>query len=132
MGALTRQLLKTTLMLLGAAALMGLPSDSGAYDFYSDTTQPDGRGNCASCHELAVGGFMKRGVLHGVHEEKATGTCRLCHTSTGDVPRLVSSGVVGGLGCIGCHGQPLDTGETKGAGLRLHHARAGVPPDSSG
>jgi hypothetical protein len=132
MRTLTKRLLKMTLVFLGGVALAGLTPDVRAYEFYSDTTQPDGRGNCASCHELAIGGFMGRGTLHGAHETNATGTCRLCHTSTGDVPRLGSSGVVGGLGCNGCHGQPLGTGATTGAGLRSHHARAGVPPDQAG
>jgi len=106
--------------------------DVRGYDFYSDTTAPDGLGNCASCHEGGAGGFIGRNSLHGAHDVSATGTCRRCHTSTGDVPRLGSSGIVGGLGCIGCHGQVLPTGGSSGAGLRLHHLMANVPADPAG
>lgn len=125
-------LLGTVLAFLVIVALSAWFRDLRAYNVYSDTSQTDGMGNCASCHELPVGGFFSRGILHGAHEAKATGTCRLCHTSTGDVPRLGSSGVTGGLGCIGCHGQPLITGGSSGAGLRRHHALANVPADIGG
>ncbi len=103
-----------------------------AYDYYSNYGEPDGLGNCASCHEPGPGGFVGRGPLHGAHTTFATSTCQLCHTQQGDVPRLNSSGVTGGLGCIGCHGQPLPAGSHSGAGLRLHHTRANAPADQNG
>jgi hypothetical protein len=121
--------LHLTLVFLGAVALSGLLWKVAAYQLYSDNTQPDGFGNCASCHELLpAGGFQSRGPLHDAHLANAfiQVTCTFCHTSTGDVPRLNSSGMTGGLGCVGCHGQPLSTGASSGAGLRRHHARTGV------
>jgi hypothetical protein len=123
--------LRLTLVFLGAVALSGLLWKVAAYQFYSDNTQPDGFGNCATCHETLPngGGFWggpNSGPLHIAHQNNATGTCRLCHTSTGDVPQLNSSSATGGVGCIGCHGQPLGTGVSSGAGLRRHHARSGV------
>lgn len=123
--------LQRVLVFLGVALLSGLLWKVAAYDVYSDSSAPDGRGNCASCHELTSGGFQSRGLLHEAHLALATSTCRLCHTNTGDVPRLDSSGEAGGLGCIGCHGQPLAIGPS-GAGLRLHHTRAGAPADQNG
>ena len=126
--------LRLTLVFLGAVAFSGLLWRLAAYQYYSDIGQPDGFGNCASCHEtLASGGFWggpNSGPLHIAHQNDATGTCRLCHTSTGDVPSLNSSSA--GVGCIGCHGQPLGTGTPSGAGLRRHHALAGAPADQNG
>ena len=101
-----------------------------AYDSYSNASEPDGLGNCASCHELSIGGFQGRGALHDAHTASATSTCLLCHTQQGDIPRLNSSG--SGVGCIGCHGQPLLGGGSSGAGLRLHHQAAGVGADQNG
>lgn len=131
---LTRRsaVLQFTLAFIGAALASGLLWRLGAYDYYSDFNAPDGLGNCASCHEQGAGGFLGRGPLHEAHNASATTNCRLCHTSTGDVPRLDSSGEVGGVGCIGCHGQPLATLVSSGAGLRLHHANASVPADPNG
>lgn len=124
--------LQFVLVFLAAAALSGLVWRLSAYDFYSDLNAPDSLGNCASCHEAGPGGFIGRGPLHQAHTVSATSNCKLCHTSTGDVPRLGSSGEVGGVGCIGCHGQPLATLVSSGAGLRLHHANANVPADPNG
>jgi len=101
-----------------------------AYDAYSNSSASDGIGNCASCHELAVGGFQGRGALHDAHVDSATGNCQLCHTQTGDIPSLNVSGE--GVSCIGCHGQPLAGGGSSGAGLKRHHTAAGVGPDSDG
>jgi hypothetical protein len=78
--------------------------------------------SCYSCHP----GFFNRGALHNplhVGSTKMTNTCTLCHTSTGDIPRTNTSGADPGHACNGCH---------TGPGLRLHHAAAGVPADSTG
>ncbi len=117
---------------LALLALAALPGDLRAYPLYSDASQDDGLGNCASCHELSVGGFRRRAALHDAHVNNATATCQLCHTATGDVPLLGSSGESGGVGCIGCHGLPLATGQSTGAGLRRHHALRLVRPDQNG
>ena len=126
------RLLKHLLVLLLVALVSGFMWKMSAYDYYSNFTKPDGLGNCASCHELAVGGFQGRSTLHRAHTNLATSTCQLCHTQTGDIPRLSVSGEPGGVGCIGCHGQPLVGGTSSGAGLRLHHTNVNVPPDQEG
>jgi hypothetical protein len=119
--------LLTAFVSIALAAASGLLLKVSAYEKYeSDAGVLDG---CASCHELATGGFVQRGALHTAHTDSATRSCQLCHTSTGDVPFIGSAG--DGVGCIGCHGQPIG-GVSSGAGLRLHHARANVPADSSG
>ena len=102
--------------------LWGLASTTGAYEFYSDPDNP-GSGNCSSCHP----GFLRRGPLHDAHTSNATGTCKLCHISTGDIPMLGFSGDADTpYGCGGCHSQPLASGGRSGAGLRLHHKSSGV------
>lgn len=126
--------LRLALVFLGVVALSGLLWKLVAYPYYSDNTQPDGLGNCASCHELQpAGGFQSRGPLHDAHLANAfvQVTCTYCHTSSGDVPRTNSSGIAGGLSCVGCHGQPLSTGASSGAGLRSHHRLKGVATCSS-
>lgn len=123
-----RATLGIALVSLGVLVLFGLLGRLDAYDMYSDGQL----GNCAACHESGPGGFQGRGPLHDAHVNSATGNCQLCHTRSGDIPFTNKSGEVGGLGCIGCHGQPQASGATSGAGLRLHHARAGAPPDPNG
>jgi hypothetical protein len=98
-----------------------------AYDSYR---VEGGAANCSQCHPS----FVNRGALHDMHvgNQNMTGTCKLCHTGTGDIPSTWTSGVVGGEGCRGCHG--VDNGTTFGwgAGLRLHHLSANAPPDANG
>ncbi len=120
------------LALVAVLVLAAWVSDLGAYEAYRDPNQAGGMGYCAQCHEIPAGtGFVNRSLLHSAHTRNGTGTCRLCHTSTGDIPRTNSSGEVGGLGCVGCHGQPQAT-NFLGAGLRRHHALAGAPADNNG
>jgi len=112
------------LVILGALVLAGSGRPVFAYDAYSDGSAS---GNCAACHELAIGGFQSRGALHDAHTAGATATCQACHTKTGDIPLTYASGD-GTLnkGCIGCHGTPRAGGSVDGAGLRLHHQNEGI------
>jgi hypothetical protein len=105
---------------VAATALLG---DLGAYDSYRDSDST--LGYCAQCHEPAQGlAFIKKGLLHTAHKNNATGNCDLCHTSSGDIPMIASSGEPGiGIGCNGCH---------DGVGLRRHHLEAAAPADSDG
>ncbi len=125
-------------LLFGGGALLFLLATrpSSAYQVYSDGSMPDGLGNCASCHEVSIGGqvegFQGRAGLHDAHTASATATCTLCHVQVGDVPQTNTSGAAGGLGCMGCHGQPKVGGGYSGAGLRAHHAQAGAPADQEG
>jgi VCBS repeat-containing protein len=125
-------------------------TEANAYEQYhpSDSTNtPDG---CYQCHGFAgatnptVGtsfedatrfqndGFDGRGPLHDMHVGQITGTCNLCHISTGDVPFTYTSGDPQGQGCRGCHGVDNGTLVNWGAGLRAHHANAGAPADLIG
>ena len=139
----TSRALRFGLLLLGVGVASGFLLTLSAYDFYENQDglepgDPNFRtsNNCFSCHEEAatgIPGFDKRGDLHAEgHQGNATNNCRLCHSSTGDIPRLNSSDSGAQPGCIGCHGLPLSDGTMTGAGLRLHHSNAGVPPDADG
>jgi len=120
-----------TIALCGVALLSGTLSapNARAYPSYDD-----GNGvGCVECHNGFQGGS---GPLHTGHRNAYDiSTCNLCHPSGGgSTPVLTySSGVGGGFGCSGCHGQ--DYGETSvisdqpkasGYGLREAHALAGV------
>ncbi|HYQ48738.1 MAG TPA: hypothetical protein VEP69_06695, partial [Thermodesulfovibrionales bacterium] len=123
---------KQTLMVVGlvvCAALFALTSDSFAYGRYID--------GCNSCH----GSFLSTTVdkhgstwpsnLHNVHRNSMlNGVCGACHLgspSSNNAYTYQSSGAAGlpGLGCSGCHGNNYN-GTILGAGLRKHHAGAGV------
>ena len=86
--------------------------------------------SCSDCHP----GFLDRGPLHDLHQgsNQMTNECGLCHISPGDIPFTYTSGDPNGEGCRGCHGRDNGTSLRWGAGLRLHHANAGVPADSDG
>jgi VCBS repeat-containing protein len=137
-------------MLVMLAGLAVWSTEASAYEQYhpSDSTNtPDG---CYQCHGFAgatnptVGtsfedatrfqndGFDGRGPLHDMHVGQITGTCNLCHISTGDVPFTYTSGDPQGQGCRGCHGVDNGTLVNWGAGLRAHHAKAGAPADQTG
>ncbi len=124
--------LTLTAVFLCVLGLLLFVGDLGAYETYRDPNQNGGMGYCAQCHEVPTGtGFVNKAVLHSSHTTLATGTCKLCHTSPGDIPSTFSSGVTDSLGCSGCHGQQMPTGFL-GAGLRRHHALADAPPDNNG
>lgn len=147
---MTRQ----TILLLGLASLLGFlvigAGSAQAYSSYHPSDATATGDGCYQCHgwddalnpawvatnELGFrnGGFDGRGPLHDLHVSQITGTCDLCHTSTGDVPLTYSSGNVEGEGCRGCHGRNPGAAANFnwGAGLRLHHANAGAPADQDG
>ncbi len=108
------------------AALLVCPNAIFSYPSYRTGEQE----SCAQCHP----GFMSRGPLHDLHQgnQDMTNNCQLCHGSTGDIPQTFTSGETGGQGCRGCHGIDNGTAFSWGAGLRLHHAMAGVPADIDG
>ena len=106
-----RNRLPSLILLLTLVALASWSVQGVSYTRYS------GSAGCDDCHR-SFGG--PGAALHNRHTQM-TSKCNLCHVSTGDNPRLNSSG--GGTGCIGCHLQE---------GLRLHHAAAGAPADAKG
>ena len=91
------QILLFSMLLLVSIFAVGVPLIE-AYQNYNGTS------SCSSCHP----GFIKRGALHSLHVSAMTGTCTLCHVSTGDNPPLTK--------CVGCH---------VGPGLRAHHENSG-------
>ena len=106
------------------------PSSAESFESYDDGT---GVG-CVQCHT----GFQN-GNQNSLHFAHRTGmqltNCDLCHPSGGgSIPvNTYTSGTVGGLGCVGCHGRDYGefsstTGQPKasGYGLRQHHANNGV------
>ena len=100
-----------------------------AYPYYDDGA---GKG-CVQCHNGFQGG---NGPLHYQHRTQlGVTTCNLCHPDGGgSTPvRTYTSGVGGGFGCVGCHGQDYgetspNSGEPKatGYGLRRVHVNNGV------
>lgn len=118
---------RTLVSILVSFAILALAVSASAYDSYR-TFGADA--SCADCHN----GFVGRGPLHGLHvgSQNMTGTCLLCHTSVGDIPRTWTSGAAGGQGCRGCHGRDDGSALGWGAGLRAHHLAAGAPADKNG
>lgn len=118
---------KPSLILLSVVLISIYAVPALTYDSYREGSAPT---NCSECHISFVG----RGALHDMHvgNQNMTGTCNLCHTQTGDIPKTWTSGNAEGEGCRGCHG--VDNGTTFGwgAGLRLHHLNANAPPDANG
>ncbi|MBL9120278.1 MAG: dockerin type I repeat-containing protein [Phycisphaerae bacterium] len=116
---------------VSAVAALVTTATSLGYDKYSD--------GCQNCHGSFLGGTSPQGTIfpeqnkHQMHRGSlymAT-KCNLCHTGSGysNVYMGSSNGTSlnPGLGCNGCHGH--DYGGSvgvSGAGLRKHHASAGV------
>jgi hypothetical protein len=69
-----------------------------------------------------------------------TGDCDVCHIGADEFPVYIASSNGGDgfepVSCMGCHGVDPAPGIPNngwwGAGLRLHHANAGVGPDNNG
>ena len=103
--------------------------DAHAYPMYDDGA---GKG-CVSCHDGFQGG---NGPLHYQHRTQlGITTCNVCHSAGGgSTPvRTYWSGLGGGFGCAGCHGQDYgetspDSGEPKATsyGLRRFHVNLGI------
>jgi len=109
--------------------LLGVIGGLGALAWWTPTvdayTSYTSAGGCEQCH----GDFRSGGDdLHSMHLDMA-GDCTLCHTSIGDDPLTNSSSAADGQGCRGCHGVDNGTANGWGAGLRAHHANAGVGAD---
>lgn len=130
---------------LVALVAIGWTSDAAAWEQYSVASDAT---NCAQCHgDFRASPYvsMTDGTswgddLHDVHRnDMLAGDCNTCHTTGGRFPVLMDSST-GGTGlatvsCMGCHGRAEDDVPANpatpamggaGAGLRQHHATAGV------
>lgn len=126
-----RRLISGACFALGTGTLMAISAVSSGYDRYDQ--------GCQTCHGSFLGSTSPQGTIfpeqnkHQMHRSSlymAT-KCNLCHTgsSFGTVYLGSSTGTAlnPGVGCNGCHGH--DYGGSigaNGAGLRKHHASAGV------
>ena len=136
-------LFRATVIVLGIV-IIGIPGAEG-YDKYS---QDDDSTNCRACHGdfrsddyISPVDGMNWGNLHNIHRNTMlSGDCDVCHIGNDKLPVFLNSSDGGNgfqpVGCMGCHGIDPAPGEPNnawwGAGLRLHHANAGVPADSNG
>ena len=120
-----------------AALILLASTPAAAYERWGD--------GCPDCHnDFRDATSTKPGNVwpddkHDVHRrDMMDDLCGTCHVQNGDDPLLDFSGGTGvlpGLGCMGCHGVDPDPGNPNdlwGAGLRAHHANAGVGPDDGG
>lgn len=118
--------IRTSTMVLTITVVLASVWPAAAYDAY----RMSGEADCWECHTT----FRNEGALHELHvgAGQMTDTCRLCHTQNEDIPRIWTSGTTGGQGCRGCHGRDDGSQFGWGAGIRKHHANAGVAADSNG
>ncbi len=116
-----------------------------AYERYS---QNDNATWCRECHGnfradnyVSLSDGQPWGNLHEVHRSTMlSGDCDACHIGGSELPVYIDQSNGGdGLepkSCVGCHGANPSPGNPSnglwGAGLRAHHANAGVGPDSNG
>ena len=132
-----------------AAVALGIAIAGGlcvhAYERYS---QNDNATWCRECHGdfrasnyVSLSDGQPWGNLHEVHRSTMlSGDCDTCHSgSSYSTVSLDQSNGGDGLepkSCVGCHGANPSPGNPSnglwGAGLRAHHANAGVGPDSNG
>lgn len=115
------------------------------YDKYSKN---DDATNCRECHgDFRNNNYISPvdgqdwGNLHNIHRSTMlSGDCDVCHIGDERLPVFLNSSTGGDgfepVGCMGCHGVDPAPGVPNndwwGAGLRLHHANAGVGQDSNG
>jgi len=133
----------TTVIVIGIV-ILGVPGTEG-YDRYSEN---DDATYCRGCHgDFRSGSYISPvddqnwGNLHNIHRSTMlSGDCDVCHIGDDRLPVYLNSSD-GGDGfepvrCMGCHGVDPAPGQPNnlwwGAGLRLHHANAGVGADSKG
>jgi hypothetical protein len=118
---------------------------SVAYDTWSVA---DDATNCGYCHgDFRSGTYTSPvdgqlwGNLHNIHRNTMlSGDCDVCHIGNDEFPVYLDSSNGGTgfdpVGCMGCHGVDPDPtvpdNNWWGAGLRAHHANAGVGPDNNG
>jgi len=119
----------TTFKLCSAGAVLALTAllTTSAYGYKQASS-------CFQCHPKFNSGPM--GFDHEAHKGFVKGDCFKCHVSVGDTPKTSYSidnsdpNNVIYRGCAGCHGRAEDapnaTSTAYAAGLRQHHARAGV------
>jgi hypothetical protein len=122
--------------------LVVLAVRSEAYQTYSQNRDAT---NCATCHgDFRDPNYTSRhngtpwniDLMSG-HETMVSFECLACHQSVSSFFPVSIDASAGGGGlspkaCVGCHGREQDTGHDnasggRGAGLRQHHYRAGVP-----
>ncbi len=120
--------------LMALAAVAAWTPDAAAYNDYS---------GCAVCHgDFRASNYVSLmdgqswGNLHDVHRTSMLSSdCSACHSGTSRLPVYINVSTGGNglqpLSCVGCHGRAEDAGHDSGspgygAGLRQHHARAGV------
>jgi hypothetical protein len=132
---------RSSLLITTAAAVAlaagALAPGARAYDYWS--------AGCRDCHTSFTDtvsvypGNTWPDDKHNTHRNvMMNGLCGACHVVNGDDPAMYTSrGETGlpGQGCRGCHGVDPTPGTANfnwGAGLRLHHANAGVGPDNGG
>ena len=136
-------LFRATVIAIGIV-ILGIAGAEG-YDKYS---QNDDATNCRECHgDFRSSNYISPvdgqdwGNLHNIHRSTMlSGDCDVCHIGGNKLPVFLNSSNggdgFGSVGCVGCHGVDPAPGDPTntwwGAGLRLHHANAGVGADSDG
>lgn len=135
--------LRTTVIAVGIV-IFGITFAEG-YEKYSEN---DDATFCRECH----GDFRSNsytspvdgqnwGNLHNIHRSTMLASdCDVCHIGNDKLPVYLNSSSGGDgfapVGCMGCHGVDpapnVPNNNWWGAGLRLHHANAGVGQDSNG
>ncbi len=133
----TQSLIRTTVAIVGLFFVAA--TGAIAYDRYSVN---DDATNCRTCHGdfrsdhyISLVDGMDWGNLHNIHRSTMlAGDCDVCHGGGDEFPVLIASSNGGDgfepVSCMGCHGVDPSPGVPPsndwGAGLRLHHANAGV------
>jgi hypothetical protein len=136
--------MKTRLTTLAVFATLTVGT-TATVDAYNQWSIADDATNCRECHgDFRSSSYVSPvdgqlwGNLHNIHRfDMLDGDCDVCHLDGDTFPVLLddSAGGVGfaSIGCMGCHGvDPGTPNNHWGAGLRLHHTSAGVPPDGDG
>ena len=133
----TRVLARTAVSTVGLFLISA--AVAGAYDRYSFN---DNATNCRACHGnfrsdnyVSLVDGINWGNLHNIHRSTMlSGDCDVCHIGADEFPVMIAESNGGDgfepISCMGCHGADPTPGgppdNDLGAGLRLHHANAGV------
>jgi hypothetical protein len=132
-------------VIIAGISTFGIPAAHG-YDRWSIN---DDATNCGYCHgDFRNNNYVSPadgqvwGNLHNIHRyDMLNGDCATCHYGAGsdEFPVLLNHSSGGNglapISCMGCHGaDPQNPSQPNGwgAGLRAHHANAGVGPDANG
>ena len=127
---------------MAVAILFMVAQAAETYEQWSINDDPT---YCGECHgDFRAPAYVSRAdgdpwgdSLHDVHRNvMLNGDCDTCHLGGNEFPVLLNLSNGGNglepVSCVGCHGIDPDPGTPNtewGAGLRLHHINAGVPPD---